>query len=58
VAELPVLAPAPRAQDIARWQADTKRKAGTDTCQRKAQARSDESRIVFDGMPSLGGMAY
>lgn len=62
VAELPVLAPAPRAQDIARWQADTKRKAGTDTCQRKAQAkqqvRSDESRIVFDGMPSPGGMAY
>jgi len=50
VAELPVLAPAPRAQDIARWQADnqtqnkTKEKAGPATCQRKVQATTSDNR--------------
>jgi hypothetical protein len=58
VAELPVLAPAPRAQDIARWQADTKKKKQGGRPLVSEKRKQATMTVVLDGMPSLRGMAY
>ena len=60
VPELPVLAPAPRAQRIARWQADTvgKKKAGRHGHLSAESAIKATPTAVLDEMRRVGGLAY